>query len=86
MKRAVISDGNVEWHETCFCSPPLRHERATVYDQFFLNIETKPISAGVRLEGERFWDYLRKKSQRHDPSIGSGGSPSRIRYVPLRIL
>ena len=33
MKRAVVKGDKVSWYETCFCSPPLQHERSTVYDR-----------------------------------------------------
>jgi hypothetical protein len=86
MKRAVVSDGNVEWTETCFCSPPLNHERTTIYDKFFKNMQIKPIESPVELKGERFWDQLRESSSQN----GAGGSSipvaSQVKYVPLRIL
>lgn len=44
MRSAVINRDKVEWLETCYCSPPLRHERATIYDQFFTDIETRSLA------------------------------------------
>jgi hypothetical protein len=84
MRRAVMTGGRVEWHETCYCSPPLRHERATVYDQFFSDMEVGPSVATVPLEGESFWRYL------EDRNTGKGnshkdGTVSVTRYVPVRI-
>jgi hypothetical protein len=58
MRRAVRRDSRVEWAETCYCSPPLAHERATVYDRFFTDIKTEPIESNTPLQGESFWEYL----------------------------
>jgi hypothetical protein len=85
MKRAVMNRGRVEWDETCYCSPPLRHERSTVYDRFFADIEIEPMVGSAHLEGERFWDQLRlwntgKSSRRGDDFAIVA------RYVPVRIL
>jgi hypothetical protein len=85
MKRAVMNEGKVEWYETCYCSPPLHHERSTVYDQFFTDMEIEPQVEPVRLEGERFWDQLRvwntEKGSGHEDRIASVP-----RFVPVRIL
>ena len=54
MKRAVIGGGKVSWYETCFCSPPLHHEKSTVYDRFFTDMKIEP-GVGPAIEGERFW-------------------------------
>ncbi len=84
MRRAVMNGGKVEWHETCYCSPPLRHERAAVYDQFFTNLETELLEAPAPLKGEGFWHYLedwsKEKASRHGRS-----TVSVARYVPVRI-
>lgn len=84
MRRAVMKNGKVEWHETCYCSPPLRHERATFYDQFFSDMEIGPSVGTEPLEGESFWHYLedqnREKGHSHrDVAINIS------RYVPIRI-
>jgi hypothetical protein len=64
MKRAKIIEPNViQWSEMCFCSPPLKHERETVYDRFFTNIETKVIDKYVEFEGEFFMDFLLKQNK-----------------------
>jgi len=61
MKRAKITEpGVLEWSEMCFCSPPLKHERQTVYDKFFSNMEIEIIDDYVEFEGESFFDYLKK--------------------------
>ena len=48
MNRARIDDsGVVHWSELCYCSTPLAHERATVYDQHFTELETTEVGAHV---------------------------------------
>jgi hypothetical protein len=85
MRRAVIVDGEVKWFETCYCTPPLRHERSTVFDQFFTNLDIKPLTNLAPLGGERFWDYLQDYSNK--TSDGSSEvTASQIKYVPIRIL
>ena len=84
MRRAVMNGGKVEWHETCYCSPPLLHERATVYDQFFEDMEIGPMAATLPPEGESFWQYL----QGQNTAKGNGHKEAMARdarYVPLRI-
>ncbi len=85
MKRAVMKGGRVEWHETCYCSPPLRHERSTVYDRFFADIEIEPLVGSARLEGERFWDQLRLWNTGRGSSRGDDIA-NVARFVPVRIL
>ena len=64
MKRAKITEPNViQWSEMYFCSPPLKHERETVYDHFIDDIETKVIDEYVEYEGELFMDVLTKHSK-----------------------
>ncbi len=59
MKRAKIDDsGIVRWSEVCYCPTPLEHERATVYDRFFSDIETEEIEDYVEFEGDEFMNYL----------------------------
>ena len=61
MKRAKITEsGIIEWSEMCFCSPPLKHERQTVYDKYFSAMEIKIIDDYVEFEGESFFNYLKK--------------------------
>jgi hypothetical protein len=86
MKRAVVSNGNVEWIETCFCSPPLNHERTTIYDRFFENMQIKRMESPVELKGEQFWDYLRDASHHNGTSRSRTAVASQVKYVPLRIL
>ncbi|MFQ5896337.1 MAG: hypothetical protein ACE5JJ_11090 [Nitrospinota bacterium] len=58
MRRAVLRDGWAQWTETCYCPTPLEHERATVYDRFFEEIEAEPIEDPGDPQGPSFWRYL----------------------------
>ena len=59
MKRArVAPDGAVRWTETCYCPTPLQHERATVLDRYFTEIETKVIDKPETLDGVPLMDRL----------------------------
>ena len=59
MKRAkIIEPGIIQWSEMCFCSPPLKHERQTVYDKFFSEMEINNIDDYVEFKGKPFFDYL----------------------------
>ena len=59
MARAVLTpSGLVEWSEICFCPTPLLHERATVLDQHFDDLETDPIDAHTTYDGRPFMEYL----------------------------
>ena len=61
MDRATIdSAGLVRWTELCYCSPPLKHERATVYDKYFSDIETEETKSHERFEGESFVKRISK--------------------------
>jgi hypothetical protein len=61
MKRAKITEsGIIEWSEMCFCPSPLKHERQTVYDKFFSNMEIEIIDDYTEFEGESFFDYLKE--------------------------
>ena len=60
MGRARIgSDGTVRWTETCFCPTPLKHERETVLDRYFTDIETDLLDAPAVVHGEPLMDQLR---------------------------
>ena len=59
MKRATIdTEGIVRWSEKCFCPTPLQHERATVYDDHFTDIETEEIDGYVAFEGKPLIEFL----------------------------
>ena len=60
MERAVLTgDGHVEWSETCYCSPPLAHERETVLDHHFDGISTQEIGAYEQYDGTPLMGHLR---------------------------
>lgn len=64
MKRAKIGEeGVVRWSEVCYCPTPLEHERATVYDLHFTDIETEVIEGHMEFEGEPFMEHLQKQDQ-----------------------
>ena len=84
MKRAVMNHGNVEWQETCFCSPPLRHERATVYNHFFSDMEIRHQVGTALPEGESFWHYLEVRNREKGSGYGDD-VVSVTKYVPVRI-
>ena len=59
MKRAKIDGkGIVRWSEVCYCPTPLEHERTTVYDRFFNDIETEEVEDYVEFDGEDFMNRL----------------------------
>ena len=59
MERATVTaDGTVSWSEVCYCSPPLAHERETVYDRFFEITSIAPAEGQARQGGRRFLDLL----------------------------
>ncbi len=61
MKCAKITGPQIIcWSEMCFCPTPLKHERQTVYDKFFSEMEIKLVNEYVQFEGESFFDYLKK--------------------------
>jgi hypothetical protein len=84
MRRAVINGDKVEWQETCYCNPPLRHERTTVYDQFFTNMETLPLVDSPSHKGGSFWHYLEDGS-RKKAGASTQATISVGRYIPVRI-
>jgi hypothetical protein len=86
MKRAVIVNGEARWSETCFCNPPLLHERNTVYDRFFTEMEIKPLKDLEPPGGDLFWDYMRQSSNKQDDGSSQPSAPTQVRYVPIRIL
>ena len=59
MNRATIDDnGDINWTELCYCPTPLQNERATVYDTYFTDLITKPISNHKIIEGKSFTEKL----------------------------
>ena len=67
MNRAVVKDsGEIEWSELCYCNSPLAHERHTVFDQHFDDIETEVIDDYQEHEGRPFMDYLSTVADGHE--------------------
>jgi hypothetical protein len=61
MDRARINDeGLVQWSEACYCATPLEHERQTVYDHYFLELQTQEVDQYVDVEGRPFMEYLKQ--------------------------
>ncbi len=59
MRRAKVDrEGVVRWSEVCYCPTPLQHEKETVYDHFFEDIETNKVEDYVEFEGEDFMQHL----------------------------
>ncbi len=64
MNRAKItSDNEIVWSETCYCNPPLKHEKETVYNKYLFDIQTTSIKGYKEFEGKSFMDYLRNVSK-----------------------
>ena len=61
MKRATIDDnGDANWSELCYCLSPLMHERATVYDKYFIDMQFEEIEDYKTFEGKSFMEELSK--------------------------
>lgn len=62
MERAKIDEnGTVTWTEQCFCVTPLAHERETVYDHYFTDLDAEPIDDYRDLiAGTSFMEYLER--------------------------
>ena len=64
MRRATIDEsGVVRWSEVCYCRTPLQHERQTVYDRYYTDIQTEEVDGYVEFEGEPLMDFLAGFSQ-----------------------
>lgn len=62
MDRATVdSSGLVSWTELCYCSPPLKHERATVYDEYLSDLQTEETTGHEKFEGESFLKHISKQ-------------------------
>jgi hypothetical protein len=84
MKRAVVRGDMVEWSETCYCTPALKHERETIYDRFFTEMEIEPIGEPTTIKGKPFWDYLQGQSRTDGEGDAKITITSPVRYVPIR--
>lgn len=61
MNRARIGeDGKVRWTESCFCESPLQHERETVLDRYFSDIQAEEVAEWPDLTGASLMDRLAK--------------------------
>jgi len=65
MQRArVTPDGFVQWSEKCYCQTPLAHERSTVHDKYFIDLETEEVDGYVSFEGKPFMDVLAEEASK----------------------
>ncbi len=65
MKRAKITQPNtIQWSEMCFCSPPLKHERETIYNNFLTDMTTEIIDDYREYDGELFMGFLEKQNKK----------------------
>jgi len=63
MKRAVLTkSGFAEWYEMCFCATPLKHERETQYDLYFIDMVTKLVDDYGEVKGDSLWTYMASKT------------------------
>lgn len=63
-RAAVAEDGVVEWTEVCYCTPPLAHERETVYDRFFDAMVIERVASYQHHSGRPFLDWLDESADR----------------------
>jgi hypothetical protein len=81
MRRATLKNGLVEWNETCFCNPPLHHERATIYNRFFTHMKIQPAAKATNPGERSFWSHLGSQSLRTAAPEESLVSGSMIRAL-----
>ncbi len=59
MWRARIgNDGMARWTETCFCPTPLAHERETVLERYFSDLETLEVDQHRAYSGAPLMEHL----------------------------
>ena len=59
MHRATMDPpGLVRWTELCYCPTPLKHERATVYDNYFTEMKTEVIDNHQNFKGDSFMESI----------------------------
>ena len=63
VRARVTQPGIVQWTETCYCSPPLKHERQTVYDRYFTDITTTEIDEPTEFEGASFMGMMEQEAR-----------------------
>ena len=61
LRARIAPDGVARWTETCYCPTPLKHERATVLDRYFTEIETEVIDKPRTFHGAPLMDQLAKR-------------------------
>ena len=62
MGRAKITaTGVAEWTEKCFCVPPFKHERETVYDRYFTDFVVEEVDDYYRFTGEQLIYFMAKR-------------------------
>ena len=54
----------VIWSEKCYCDPPLAHERVTVLDRYFNDLNTEAIGEYELFDGRPFMEYLNESIAR----------------------
>ena len=65
LNRAVVTGtGEVIWSEKCYCDPPLAHERFTVLDRYFNDLNTEAIGEYELFDGRPFMEYLNESIAR----------------------
>lgn len=64
LENAVVLDsGEVAWNMVCYCSTPLAHERATVFDLHFSDLSTEQVEGREQYEGRSFMERLTELSK-----------------------
>ena len=67
MARARIDPrGVVRWSEVCYCDTPLAHERETVLNRFFSDIQTEEVDDYVQFQGEPLMEQLAQLALRDE--------------------
>jgi hypothetical protein len=81
MQRATLNNGWVVWTETCYCNTPLHHERTTVYDQFFTDMQIEPATTASEPNETGFWNYLKDGNSRINSSTNFAFASSMSRTL-----
>ena len=63
MQRARITEPGVAcWSAVCYCPTPLEHERQTVYDRFFTDMQIEEVEDYVPFDGQPLMDHLARSA------------------------
>ena len=54
----IAKSGEVTWSMICFCSPPLKHEREAILDDYFTDMKIVPLDEAIPQSGESFLKHL----------------------------